>query len=503
MRGLFRRTQVVASALTLVCAMAGLASALGAAAGPAQAQAKQYPYRLVDPGTFGGPGSFVVLPGLPITSNGTVLGTADTITPDPDLPVSDFNDGYVQHAFTWRSGQLVDLGALAPAADNNSGIFERNGNGVGAGGSENGRIDPLTGSPAQEATIFDHGRVIGLGTLGGHESFAQDINSRGQVAGMSSNSTPDPFSCSFLLFCWRTETRAFVWRNGVMTDLGTLGGPDAVETRQNARGQIDGLSFTNSTANAVTGIPTTDPFLWENGHMLDLGSLGGTFGGVGDGGLNNKGEVVGMSDLAGDQNAHPFLWRHGKMLDLGTPNGDFGFANYINQRGDSTGAYFASDGNFHGVLWHHGKMVDLPPVGGAAQAFGNAINDRDQVVGNQSDSNFNEVSAALWTGGHGYDLNTLVAPSDFQMISADYIDNRGEIFGHGLYTSGPNAGNARVFVLIRNPSVPLPAGSTAGRLLPRTHPANLSALALSTRVGPGRGTAMSAEIRRILLDQRR
>jgi uncharacterized membrane protein len=234
-----------------------------------------------------------------MTSNRTLPGAGDTATPDPDLPVSPgcLCDGYVQHAFTWRDGRRVDLGALPPAADNNSGMFELNGNGVGAGGSENGLIDPLTGLPAREATIFEDGRLIGLGTLGGHESFAQDINSHGQVAGISSNSTLDPFS--WLFFGWGTQTRAFVWRHGVMTDLGTLGGPDALEGRQTARGQIDGVSFANSTANATTGVPTLDPFLWTRGRMRDLGSLGGTFGGVGDGGLNNKGEVVGMSDLAG------------------------------------------------------------------------------------------------------------------------------------------------------------------------------------------------------------
>ena len=88
----------------------------------AQAQAQPYPYTLIDPGTFGGPGSFVVVP-FPITPNGTVLAAADTATPDTDLPASPdcFCDGYVQHAAAFRAGHLVDLGALAPAAENNSG----------------------------------------------------------------------------------------------------------------------------------------------------------------------------------------------------------------------------------------------------------------------------------------------------------------------------------------------------------------------------------------------
>lgn len=76
--------------------------------------------------------------------------------------------------------------------------------------------------------------------------------------------------------------------------------------------------------------------------------------------------------------------------------------------------------------------------------------------------------AALWSGGHGYDLNTLVTPSPVQMTSADYINDHGDIVGHGVLTSGPNSGAQRIFVLIRNPSVPLPGTPTPVRRLPAT-----------------------------------
>lgn len=108
-------------------------------------------------------------------------------------------------------------------------------------------------------------------------------------------------------------------------------------------------------------------------------------------------------------------------------------------------------------------MTDLPPVGGAAWAFGNGVNDHGQVVGNETTANGNrEIIAALWSGGHGYDLNTLVAPSPLQMISADYINNQGAIFGHGVL---PN-GDQRIFLLIRNPCVPLPPPPAPARPLP-------------------------------------
>jgi hypothetical protein len=48
------------------------------------------------------------------------------------------------------------------------------------------------------------------------------------------------------------------------------------------------------------------------------------------------------------------------------------------------------------------------------------------------------------------------------MISADYITNHGNIFGHGVL---PN-GDQRIFLLIRNPHVPLPPASTPARPLP-------------------------------------
>jgi probable HAF family extracellular repeat protein len=464
----------LATVITAAAVTAAALAAAPAAAGALARAAAQYPYRLVDPGTFGGPQSFFNLPAVPLTPDGALLGSADTATRDADYPKCNpfmigFPDKYLVHAFAWRAGRLHDLGALP--GNNSSGVFEVNGSGVGVGMSETAVTDPHTGWPADHAVMFTGGKVIDLGTLpGGYESQANDINDRGQVSGFASNGIRDKYSF-FKVFgtpgpCgpsgWGTQARSFVWKKGRMRDIGTLGGPDAVSTTQNAAGQITGQSWTSSAPNPGTGIPTLDPFLWTGRHMRNLGTLGGTIGFANW--LNNHGEVVGQSNLPGDQTVHPFLWANGgPMRDLGTLGGSNGFANWVNDRGDVAGAAQAADQNFHGFLWKNGHMRDLPPVGGAPWAFANSVNDQDQVVGNETDTNGNELFPVLWSGGHGYDLNTLIAPSALHLVNAEYINGQGEIVGRGVL---PN-GDQRIFLLIRNPSVPLPpADANPARDLP-------------------------------------
>jgi probable HAF family extracellular repeat protein len=466
-----------------------------ALAGPAQARA-QYPYTLIDPGTFGGSSSGPSV-GIELTPNGVLLGSADTTIPDSDSPSSNpfvAPDPDLTHAFAWRAGRLEDLGALP--GNNSSAIVEMNGNGLGVGASETSVVDPFTGSPAIHAVTFKDGRVQDLGTLpGGTESLASAVNSSGQVAGVSLSGPPDPlFQFPTIGLPMGSPLRAFIWQDGVMRDLGTLGGPDATVANLNAQGQIAGSSETDSTPNSSTGLATIHPFVWQNGHMRDLGTLGGTLATAAW--MNDAGEVVGTSSLAGDNTADPFLWTGTKMIDLGGFGGGYGQAMWINGQGDVTGFSSTTAGNADGFLWRDGKLIDLPPVPGTVDAFPQSVNNLDQVVGETDVSPNTPIIAALWTGGRTYDLNTLIAPSSLQLVSAGYIDEKGDIVGFGILPDG----SQREYLLIRNPTAPLPATSNAARA---QGTATLSGSGLLLHRLPYRGGLPSIGIRRIPLDRMR
>ena len=59
-------------------------------------------------------------------------------------------------------------------------------------------------------------------------------------------------------------------------------------------------------------------------RQSNLGNLGGDgkFAGIYASGLNDDGQVVGTSDTTGDASFHGFLWQQGHITDLGTLTGD-------------------------------------------------------------------------------------------------------------------------------------------------------------------------------------
>src|SRR5439155_1072417 len=315
------RTLILISAISLLTALAL----------PLQLAAQHTRYKLIDIGTFGGPASYVnPAPAMggpdQVNSSGTTVGGAltsiSTTSTSNNAIVCGGIEGIlplVNHAFQWQNGVLTDLGSLA-GPNTCSVATSINASGEISGRSENGGIDSVLGLNEVHAVVWKNGQILDLGTLGGSSS-AVGINEHGQVAGFALNSIPDPVSIyNFLLFgsVNGTQTRAFLWTDGVMQDLGTLGGPDAQSNFVNDRGQVAGFSYTDSTPNPSTGIPTLHPFLWKNGAMADLGTLhGDTFSKPFA--INSQGQVVGESCPQSCENHlhdRAVLWENGSIFEL-------------------------------------------------------------------------------------------------------------------------------------------------------------------------------------------
>lgn len=416
------------------------------------AKKEHHHYKLIDLGTLSGPSAYksVNAPGYQILANsGEVAFAADTPMPDPFAPNCYYADCHVAHAVRWKSGNLTDLGAL-PGDGNGSASGATNTRGWIAGQSEDGEIDPISGLPEVHATLWYDGRITDLGTFGGHWSLGLTLNDAGDVVGLATNSTPDLYP---LFPPAGTQTRAFRWRNGVLRDLGTLGGNDAQALSVNLRGQIVGNSYTDSIPNDTTGIPTVHPFLWERGRMIDLGTLGGTYAGAGscnfganctspvpqyEGSMliNNRRQVIGTSNLTGDQVFHPFIWEHGTMADIGTLGGDNGVAIWLTENGEVVGqADVAGSQAYHGFYWKDGAMTDLGTLGTDQCSRALMANTKGQVIGGTlAVCQVETTRAFLWeNGGPIVNLNGLIVDaSGAYLYEADNINERGEVVASGL-----------------------------------------------------------------------
>jgi probable HAF family extracellular repeat protein len=182
--------------------------------------------------------------------------------------------------------------------------------------------------------------------------------------------------------------------------------------------------------------------------MIDLGTLGGTNGSPNA--LNNRGHVVGQSNVSGDLSSHPFFWDGHRMIDIGTAGGNFGNAWALNEADEVVGSTTTSgDAAWRAFVWKHGVRTDLPTLPGACGSLAWGIDSRRRVVGNAIGCGFNAIPAGevvMWDHGTIVDLNDLV-PSDaplhltqvgpISQAGPFVINDRGEIAGIGTPTGVP------------------------------------------------------------------
>jgi probable HAF family extracellular repeat protein len=256
-----------------------------------------------------------------------------------------------------------------------------------------------------EAAVVRY-EVVRLPSLGGTQSRGMAINQEGLVAGWSNQADG--------------TRRAVLWRDGVIKNLGKLGGPSSTVPWPglNDNGMVVGISHTDEVdpldedwACELAGfLPQTTNlicrgFVWENGVMRGLPPLGGhhSFGT----GVNNHGLVVGWAETpvrdptcsetaAQKLQFRAVLWdpkdrSKGKIKarELSPFPGDStSAATAINDNGQVVGISGDCDqgvGRFsarHAVLWdNNGKPTEIPNLGGTTWHTPMDINQQGDVVG--------------------------------------------------------------------------------------------------------------------------
>jgi probable HAF family extracellular repeat protein len=187
--------------------------------------------------------------------------------------------------------------------------------------------------------------------LGGSTTFINEfdwanlpifINNSGQVAGTNEKFPPD--------FQQPSYRQAYLYGGQYAGSLGTLGGTYSVATGLNDAGQVIGFS---ATASGVD-----HPFLYTNGSMIDLGTLG-VSGTLND--INNAGVIVGSGS------GGAFIYSGGTMQSLASVT-DLSGSNFvslvnatsINNAGQIVGYGLTSSGEYHAFLLTSESLSPVP-----------------------------------------------------------------------------------------------------------------------------------------------
>jgi probable HAF family extracellular repeat protein len=353
-------------------------------------------YNIQDLGVFGPNPS---APGGPlvVTNSGWISGAAG-VGPGGTGP---------EHAVLYYRGNTIDVGN--PGLGGNSMGYGVNESGVTAGEAENTAAGLATTEDfcgfqflgfSSSATpcvafVWRNGQMVSLPTLGGVNGSATEINNSGMIGGYAETTTVDP-NCSAPQ---KYQFKPVVWDHGAVQALPTGDDADGGVLAVNDRGDAAGATGSCAPLNPILllYLNPTHALLWHDGVAIDLGNLGGEFNNLPHG-MNNLGQVVGESDLAGDQTAHAFL---------------------------------ASAGT---------KMQDLGTVGNDTYSFGFGINDAGDIVGISANADFSVIRAFIRRNGTLVDLNTLVTGTNpfpnGTLLTACFINSKGEITGIALDSTG-------------------------------------------------------------------
>lgn len=270
------------------------------------------------------------------------------------------------------------------------------------------------------AFIWEDGITTDLGSFGGTRTGASDINEAGVVVGASTDESD--------------VLRAFTWTRG--GGMKPFFRPGSVPTS---------LSAINSQGDLVGGLHPNGSFY--PGEVFRKTSAGFevlprhyAISSVTVADINDAGIAVGFEVDEGSEFGLPRIWGQGTS---GILPGGFSYRPLrINNKGSIAGTFY----NFyseHPAAWFDGVLVDLPTynwMGG--WAFD--INEDDDIVGFLFDNNYRK-RAVMWRGDKIIDLNDYFPAQRRLLEHANAMNNCGVIVGYNYRVIAPHRSG---FVLI-------------------------------------------------------
>jgi probable HAF family extracellular repeat protein len=279
-----------------------------------------------------------------------------------------------------------------------------------------------TAGGLSHAFLYRNGRMSDLGTLtGGTTSYGTAIADNGAVVGYSGINAFGPQFQEFI--------QGFVWQDGTMRALGAIYCPCSFNSRYgtsrafavNNAGRIVGDSVTSLRGRY------THAFLMQGNTMRDLGADIDWFSDSVAYGINDVDEVVGAL------NGHAVLVRGGESQDLGVlPGHAASDARAVNTKGQVAGNSVTAGGISHAFLWDLGAMRNLGTLRGDVASEARAINVDSDVVGRSGVADLSTAHAVLWRDGVAVDLNGLITAPGWILLNATGINNVGQIAGIGM-----------------------------------------------------------------------